>query len=417
MKHIKIRSGQLLYWAIMILLLLTCLPITICLPGSVRQILQLVAIGLFLLGLIINKEKKYLVGYMVIVIFSSIYVWNTWKYTQNISTCLFNVLAGFAFYYYGFISLGEKKNNKKYIKRVIDLLIILVMISAVTTIIGLQMYPLAVRELGRSGSGYDTVGEAFTSLKRVYRMHNIAGWSMAYGMIFFPPCMFILFKIYRKKMYLFLGVIVQVCIIKTQLTTGMILSILSIALLLYNPSRKVKDVLSITFTIMAGIIVLLFIDKVLLLASELLKYVNLPMLATKLQDLILSMSSVNAVGDIGARFDRYGKSLDVFFKYPIFGASISNISKEGLLGHHSEFFDILGYYGGFGIAFIGAIFIRLFDHINKRISYGMWNLVVIFIEFLLLFILNPIWYSPQIYAIGVMFPLCIYGYNSLKQGD
>ena len=118
------------------------------------------------------------------------------------------------------------------------------MITSITTIIGLQRYPLAVRELGEKlGSGYASTGDDFIALKAVYRKMNIAGWNMAFGIVLMCPIFVRLFQVTKEKKYIVFLAISEVCVLFSQLTIGLILSVLGIFLALYRPSKKAKDII------------------------------------------------------------------------------------------------------------------------------------------------------------------------------
>ena len=107
----KITSKNVLFIAVEILLILTLLPITQCLPSTVRWILQILSIVMFLIGLFFQKDLKYIVGYFACVLFSLIYVYNVWRFNQSLVTCLFNVMAAFAFVYYGVLAIKIKETD------------------------------------------------------------------------------------------------------------------------------------------------------------------------------------------------------------------------------------------------------------------------------------------------------------------
>ena len=222
----------------------------------------------------------------------------------------------FVFYSIYLIYNKDNEENKKYIRKALRAVILVFMITSITTIIGLQRYPLAVRELGRSGSGYASTGDDFIALKAVYRKMNIAGWNMAFGIVLMCPIFVRLFQITKEKKYIVFLAISEVCVLFSQLTIGLILSVLGIFLALYRPSKKAKDIIILLFVLFIAFIMLFMLDDILLLTVRITNNLNLSFVSDKLKDALMLLSG--SVGsDASARFDRYSKSLAVFFRYPV----------------------------------------------------------------------------------------------------
>lgn len=400
----KMSSKKILFISIVLLLILTCLPISLCLPGIIRKTLQALSVGLFVVGLLIQRDRIYILEYAVCAIFSFIYVYNVWGFTQSFSTCLFNVLAGLSFCFYGIYSIEMKEENREYTSKVLNFLLVLFVLTAITTIIGLEKYPLAVRELGRSNSGYTTSGDAFLALKFKYRMNNIASWSMIYGMVFLPSGLLMLYKKEKKARYLMFLLICELCIFKAQLTIGLILSLLGIVLTLYKPSRKAKDLFILITVIFGSLILFLFVVDILEFVISIIDKGNLSTLSNKLTGLLNLLRGTTS-GDASARFERYERSLKIFMDNPVLGISIHGIKEEGIFGNHSDIFDILGYYGFFGILVMIGMGIRYFYYMAKNIKIGYWNIIAMFFVFIFLAILNPVWYSPQVFVCAMMLPM------------
>ena len=404
----RVTSRRILFWGIELLLLVTFLPITQCLPSVIRWALQIGSISFFIIGLSLEKNKRYVLGYFACVLFGVIYVYNVWHFNQSITTCVFNVMACFAFAYYGIVSATLDNQDGDYQRKVSITTILIITVTALTTIVGLYKYPLAVRELGRVGSGYDTSGQAFLDLKNSYRLMNIASWSIVYGIVFTVPWFINRFKDTKKYRYLIGVVIVLFCLLKAQLTIGIILAALLLFFSLFKPSKKPFDVVVTMIILTIGIVLLLFCNEILLFVIDFSNNHNLGMISNKLQDLVYFLQG-NQTGDILARFERYTSSIDVFFEHPLTGISIYGVPYYGLFGNHSDFFDMLGYYGLFGVSVIVAIIIRYFRIIRtSRYINEKWRLIVPLFAFLAFFVLNPVWYSPQVFATAIMLPCCAF---------
>lgn len=404
----KIASKSMLFGGIEILLVLTLLPVTQCLPSLIRWALQGISILLFLVGLFFERNKRYLIGYLVCVVFALIYVYNVWNFNESIFTCAFNVMTVFAFSFYGVIFLTQENIDKKYQMRIVTTIIFLVFITSVTTIIGLQKYPLAVRELGRVGSGYSSSGQDFLMLKTVYKLNNIASWSIVYGIVLATPWFINRYKESKKIKYLIELLIVSICILKAQLTIGMIVTMLLIFLSIYQPSHKPKDIVLALIILLIGILLILFSNEILLFIVQITGSRNLGMISGKLLDLSFLLQG-KQTGNVLVRFERYTRSLKHFLDHPFVGLSIYGVHEYGLFGNHSDFFDMAGYYGLFGLFVLLVIIYNYFADIQKSVSiYSKWNVLVPFVGLIIVFVLNPVWYSPQVFATAILLPCCTY---------
>ena len=408
----RITSKNMLFMGVELLLIVTLLPITQCFPSIVRWMLQILSISMFLIGLALHKDLRYLAEYFICVLFAVVYVYNVWKFNQSIVTCLFNVMAAFAFAFYGVIAIKIKDMNL-YHKRVMNTTIILTIITSITTIVGLQQFPLAVRELGRVDSGYSTSGQAFLDLKFKYKLMNIASWSIVYGIVFTVPWFLNQLREKKSIKYAIGLIIVLFCLLKAQLTIGLIIATMLVFFSFYQPGLKTKDVVRTVVILLIGVVLILLGDEILMAVVAISSSRNLGMISNKLQDLLCLMQG-NQTGDVLARFERYTRSLYIFLEHPFMGLSIHGVSQNGLFGNHSDFLDLIGYYGIFGIVVL-TFMIRSYGKnvIQSQVITDKWRVIVPFLAFILAFILNPVWYSPQVFATAIMLPCCAY----LKYND
>lgn len=120
------------------------------------------------------------------------------------------------------------------------------------------------------------------------------------------------------------------------------------------------------------------------------------------QILSTGQSAGTLSGDDG-RIARMGWSLHTFFKYPLFGGLLHS---DGIIGYHSEFFDMLGRYGivgsglflGFFILFMKSVYNEIKSNIGKKCFY-----TVIFL-FICISILNPSLYTQEILPLFILLP-------------
>ena len=71
-------------------------------------------------------------------------------------------------------------------------------------------------------------GNDFTLMKWRYRLNNIAGWNQVYGMVYLVPAFIFAYIKSRKKIFIIGSIIVELCIIRSQLTFAVLLSIMLI---------------------------------------------------------------------------------------------------------------------------------------------------------------------------------------------
>ncbi len=393
----KISSENLMYFAIVMLIILTCFPITMCFPSSIRYTLQITAMFVFFIGLILSRNKSALLLFVIIVAVMLIRVFATWKFKKSFVSCAFSVYVSWAFAFYGF-GLYKQNNNKK-CKKIFFLLFALTTITAVTTIIGLQHHPLVVRELGRETMAYSGIsGNDFTLMKWRYRLNNIAGWNQVYGMVYLVPAFIFAYIKSRKKIFIIGSIIVELCIIRSQLTFAVLLSIMLIVLSLIKPSLNKNKFFLEIILVMIGIIVVFNIDSIILLMVDITSNRSMTMLSNKLYDLYHLLNGINT-GDSLARTSLYSKSIRLFTEHPLLGQSIHGVNTSEMFSYHSDFFDMLGYYGLFGVILV-LIGFRIYYSFIKKTKAPKWFTFIIFLGFLGMYIFNPVWYSPQIF-IGV----------------
>ena len=398
----RITAIDLIYWSIYIMVLIWCLPLTMVLPSIIRRGLQLLGFLLFIAGLLIYKKKIRLLQYILIVVFVTVFVYGVWQNKKTISSCAISVLSGWEFCCFGLILRSEKDPVRK--KKLLLFVIAIMLITCVTTIIGIQRYPLVVRELGRSTRSYSGLtGDAFDLVKREYRLSNIAGWNQLYGIAFLIPCLVFLFKMTRKKTWLVCIAIGEICVIRSQLTFALLLSVSLIVFVLINPGRNRKKVIGLTILLFVGLVMAFNIDVLILSAVSLTRDVGFSMLSTKLYDLYLVTQGISG-GDALARMNLYQQSLEIFRVHPAFGSFAFGNYAVQPFSQHSDFFDMMAFYGIFGIAIVIYMVFRYLSLLIRKSWEDKWISFILFIGFLSMFVFNPIWYSPQIFICVFMMP-------------
>ncbi|MBO4872845.1 MAG: CDP-glycerol glycerophosphotransferase family protein [Lachnospiraceae bacterium] len=411
-----LNSENCLFVSVVLLILLTCLPITMCLPTFVRQALQILAVILFFAGLLLYKDKKMLLYFCVIVLVMFFRVYEIWKFKKSFFSCLFSVYTGLAFAFFGLISYRLEDKQKQ--KNFLILLVVLTTVTALTTLIGIEKYPLVVRELGRSNLSYSGVRDNdFALMKWEYRIGNIAGWNQLYGMVFLIPGFLYLFKKSRNVLVLLAAVVCEYCVYKSQITFAILISLPLIAFSVIRFRKKRSHQIIKLFLLIVMILLVLNMDSVILFLADFTAKGSLNMVSEKLYDFYAMLHGTNT-GDVQARIERYAYSWEIFKQHPIFGQAFWGVSSPYMFSNHSDFFDMLGFYGIVGCLALIVVAVRYAGYIIAVGSYEKWLTLVLGVGFVAMYVFNPIWYSPQIFIGVFMFPAllsCVYQGKSRRK--
>lgn len=408
--RVQVNGEDILYLSVLLLIFLTCLPLSMCLPTMMRNFLQIIAVIMYFIGLALYRDKGFIVMFCIAFAVMLIRVYATWRFKNSFPSCFFNVFTCWAFAFYGLLSYKSSDTDKQ--KKLLTLCILLMTVTAITTIIGIQRYPLAVRELGRGSTSYSGLsGSDFAFLKNEYRMNNIAGWNQLYGIVFLTPCLTNIYVKTKQKVYAWALLLCEICIIFSQLTIAFLLSF-SLIVFSYIAVYRKRNILIV------GLLLVLIVTVVLLNLKDIILYMvqfssnrNLDMLSDKLNSFYYFLQG-NRMGDVLSRTNLYMQSFNVFLEHPFFGMALLGVDSIFTFSHHSDFFDMLGYYGLFGaiILVIGSYYYIHYIKKNHCTEYSLT--FILFLGLITLYVLNPIWYSPQVFIGAFMAPafICkIYG--------
>lgn len=391
---IKINGEKLIAISEVLLILYLCLPITLSLLNSIAiRVLVFLASIFFLLGLVLLNRWKFILEFMALFFLTFLFWLIVWR----------PVLDSFAYIYYCFASLSfvfggivlYQSEDVNLIRKLFFILTLVYFITAFTTIIGLSKYPLAVREMGR-GSTYDTRLD-FEVYKTIYRSMNIAGWGQIYGMLFVIPSCMMLWKRIKRPFYLFLLAVVELSIIFSQLTFATVLSFVFIFGMCVIGEKKIKSILVSLFSLLIISLALINLEACLTWVINIFDEYRLDFLTNKLNDLKHLLLYKQAVGNVSSRGEVYRISIESFFQSPVVGQLLNNNVTQNDIGRHSDFWDILGALGLVGISGIYFAVVGYFRFIRKIGSDFRKELIVIYLGFLILFILNPVISSPPIF--------------------
>ena len=398
---IKIDSQNLFKWWFRLLALLICLPLGMVIPSIIRMPLQLLTAFLFLIGLVYLRRPKYILSLIFLMFISFLYYIGSWNEAMSATSFFFNFMCCWSIVIYAVLCLNKVIPANK---EIFWILLIITGVTAITTIIGTNEYPLAVREALRKVSYY---GEDISALKVLYRKRNIAGWYQLYGMTFFQGTFVHLLKKTHSKLVFLIIIINELCIIKSQIALATLISFVILFLTLTN--MKARDY-CIFIPIFFGIIFVsyFFMDSILNWMIQLSTIRQLNMFSNKLQDLYNLLVLHISTGDVAGRFEHFAESLSGLIQYPFGLFLYPDLEAQGLIGFHSELFDFIGTLGifGVGLLIVGVCFWTLKV---QRIKNGLERRFVffMFLSFLPIFGLTGVFYSPQIWIGVFLLPVSV----------
>lgn len=312
-------------------------------------------------------------------------------FTINFLSILYFGFGDFATELYGLLQLMIypllslyliKSGDKKSLRRMAFIIILSLLLTSVTTIIGNNNFPHASRMIAASLSTDDSALYAF------YMSLNIGSFAFVYTLVLIIPYLIFLFrnKCVNRLLVLPSFLIIVVAIFVSEFATAFLFLLITIILLFVFP--KSLDKKHFTRMVILAIIVLITSDLFLSpFLNRLSKVVDNEVLSIRLQhlsDFSSNDDEYEMYGDIEARSDLYLKSIDAFRKSPLWGGSRK-------VGGHSFVFDNMGRFGIIGILGMIIMFKSVYNCFvvpyKKRRWYG--HCLFTFIIAILLSVLNP----------------------------
>lgn len=145
-----------------------------------------------------------------------------------------------------------------------------------------------------------------------------------------------------------------------------------------------------------------------------------PLYEQRVKEILNFIYNSSIDGDLGARFDLYFKSLDVFYKKPFFGLSTGEyFNRTQTLGYHSELFDSLGRYGLFGTLFLALYFYHAVNTVSKKLKNKEKRIYIISSLLVLLYSsVNPIFTATSLsVALFLVLPYQLISNRKISGGN
>lgn len=405
MLRIRINGESMIALSMYLLIFYLCIPFSMILLNSfLIRLIALVAAASFVLGMMLLKRVKELVVFFALFGFLVVYYLVTWRAMISSIFYPYYCFASLLFVFGGMALFSCEK--KRLLRRLVIFITVVFVVTAITSIIGLRANPLAAREMAR-GSTYDLTQD-FNESKYIYRKMNIVSWSQAYGMMFAIPIAMIMWK--RKKKVRNLGYIILVLLMlaSSQITFALLLSIVMLFATMITGENSAKRI--IVKMIIGFLLIFLIIKReaVLELSVEISEKAGFDYLTRKLTDLKVLLLERRAIGDANERGELYRLSFDSFLKSPLLGV-LGNGGKAttDTIGYHSEFIDMLGSFGLLGVAIILSAISGYAHYLHQIGKEYRKDLAIIFLGFIGLFIVNPVFHSPQVFVGAFLYPLLI----------
>ena len=390
----KMRSSR--FTSQLLLLLLTAFYLLYKVPIVAYYVNTYVALLLFLLTLVffvlyrLNLLTRSPIILPVMLVYICFNIFDLWWSGSSIINTIWSAFLLFLPVCMGVFIIYGKMD---YIVRVAaPLMIVLYVITAITTYVGLLQSPEASRLMAADPTAY---------LR--YYPYNIGSFNFIYSFVLLHPLMICVLK--AKKMTLLavaLSVIGGLCVIQSEYTTATLLLMISCVAYLF-PSNISKGKLYWRgyLAVIILVAVLLFLPAMLDALAELDMFLGS---ADKLHDVAGVLRGGKAEeASTQARIRVYQLSWETFLAHPIFGVRLFNLGKSG---GHSFVLDTLAEWGVVGFSLVVVLY-YCFRKMHRQISgntVASYYALLFFGMVIVICLLNP---HAWIFELGLGAPLLL----------
>lgn len=239
-------------------------------------------------------------------------------------------------------------HNTAFFLRYLQLLAIFTGITSITTIIGLEKYPMAARELASGTAVYDTDH---------YRAENIGGYEYIYALVILIPLLVYLIKHtqgWMKALNIVILVVNIFCVYESQYTTALILVGVAFLLLLAFRSK-------LAFTVTVFVLLLFWLFGGTELLSNFFRYLSENVGQEYVADRLLQLSQLFAGEEINtatstSRLDHYAHQFDLITQKPLLGHTLLAEYNPDNISGHTFTLDWVAGTGIFGFGVVVAFF-------------------------------------------------------------
>lgn len=375
-------------------------------PSSV-YVLIIVILAIYLFNKIMPKERKFLLclfSVFILEIVISGFTKSFYLVLQDFSSLLQKMIPAMM------AMLLVRKRYFNSAKIIFGFYILHIIITMITTVIGLQTFPGASRDMGN--------GEfvANNQLYTVYLSLNIGGFDLAYTIVLLIPIICYLFRYSSefkksktlKLMASLLLVFSMYCILRMEYTTALLFSIFALTSLFTTEKTNIQKYL--IFVFMVGII--LYLSKGFL--AQGLEYMSTIVeskeIAVRFSDMASSISgqATSEISDVDARQNAYMTSINTIISNPL-GIWLASSKTGG----HSFLLDYIAKFGPIGLMLIIYMLHIVYKAFLKPYS-GKQIYPFLVLEYLLF--ISTATMNPHLYLdyMAFVIPLFYYVSNNYK---
>ena len=278
-----------------------------------------------------------------------------------------------------YFSILENKNQKEFIKKFLQVTIIIFGITSITTIIGLNVYPNAARELASGTAIYDTT---------IYSRKNIGGYSFIYSSVLLIPVLVWVIKKYTS-FFKYSSIVVLVinlyCIYQSQYTIAIILAVIILLLTLF--AKNIKRFCTLFASVMLFILCggTSFLGNIILKISN---FISFDYVADRMLQLSLLLRGLSIKTETTTeRIEHYLYTFNGFLQSPIIGNVFFSNNAQMVSGH-TVILDTLSAIGVIGLIIVSMIYVRTYRLFLRNKKIGFNSFMCLF-SFVLLSLVNP----------------------------
>ena len=269
------------------------------------------------------------------------------------------------------------KSHERLIKPIAVITAVAALVTAISTTVGLYIYPDAARFLATE---FETTNEFYITLEWM----NMGGYDSVYTMVLLYPLVIYAFK--QKKIHLVTAVvgtlILLVFILRSQYTIALLLFIVTTGLFFTKKDLTAKRV---WIMLAAAVVLILAFWAVFSSLIEILaKNVESKEISDRLFALAGGVDGLSNSDD--KRWELYMRSFATMFRYPIIGGYWF----EGMTSGHSFILDVIANWGALGAIALFLIYRELYNMFYKpyRFERGFGYILWIFLQTIFLSVLN-----------------------------
>lgn len=271
--------------------------------------------------------------------------------------------------------------NTKFIRYLFWAVVGSYIVTSITTYMGCILYPGAARTMALPEE------EMGPEIFAMYKMANIGNLTFIYSLVLLLPQIFFLIKskIVGKLVSVSMLVILAICIIETEYTTALLLMTVCFSLLFLPVQIKHKHILPLFMVMVVVFLVCrFFIGDLLIAISFSVDSETVAIRLNELGSIFINGVSNTDDGDVGSRIELYNKSINSFFRSPLWGGSNE-------IGGHSLLFDSLARFGLLGLAAFCLSYKKSWENFYKPFSNTPYYGHILFSLFLglVMAVLNP----------------------------